>query len=358
MMKNTLQRDRCNTGSALVVVLWVVGLLSIFVLAFAFDMHIEARITSTWRRKLQAEYLARSGLEFARMVMSDADDPALQNTDPLLYIADGEDEAARAAALAIHNGGSAEITRDLGKGEFTVKITPENSKIDLIKLINDLNQPDPEVPASLSAYERLASLFDRAGIPWEMRDILVDSLLDWVDQDELSRLNGAESDFYERLDPPYKSKNRMIDTVDELALIRGFDELVPETEQTVYDVVADYFTTYGDGKLNINGADLDTIIAYFGVDEQLAQQIIDSRAGPDGTMGTPDDEPYKSSDLSELQALLHLADAQSLTTQHGGLFNIQSMGKVQDVFFQINCCVRLADKDLIILQWTEGVPAR
>src|SRR3989339_1787944 len=36
-----------SSGSALIVVLWVIGLLSMFVMAFAFDMHVEARITSS-----------------------------------------------------------------------------------------------------------------------------------------------------------------------------------------------------------------------------------------------------------------------------------------------------------------------
>ncbi len=342
-----------RAGSALVVVLWVVGLLSMFVLAFAFDMHIEARITSTWRRKLQAEYLARSGIELARMAMLSTDDPALKNTDAELYVSMGKDETMRAATLAIYNGASAELQRDLGSGSINVSIRPENGKIDLIKLIQELSNPDPAVyqPAA----ERMASILEQAGVPWDMGYVLVDTLLDWVDQDESTHLNGAESDYYERLEPPYKSKNRMIDTVDELILIKGFDEIIPDTETTVYDAIAGFFTTYsGDGKLNINDADLETIMAALNIDSLLAQQIIDSRAGPDGIMGTADDVPYKDSDMSELQALLNASDSSAITVKHGGLFTLQSRGQVQDVVCQINCVVELSGKNLKILKWTEG----
>ncbi|MDP2990016.1 MAG: hypothetical protein Q8O57_05570, partial [Kiritimatiellota bacterium] len=66
--RSTLHAPRASPdGSALIVVLWVIGLLSMFVMAFAFDMHVEARITSSWRKKLMAEYLAKAGVELARM---------------------------------------------------------------------------------------------------------------------------------------------------------------------------------------------------------------------------------------------------------------------------------------------------
>jgi len=343
-----------RAGSALVVVLWVVGLLSMFVLAFAFDMHIEARITSTWRRKLQAEYLARSGIELARMAMLSTDDPALKNTDAELYVSMGEDETMRAATLAIYNGASAELQRDLGSGSINVSIRPENGKIDLIKLIQDLLKPSVSDEYKLAAI-RMASILEQAGIPWDMGYVLVDTLVDWVDEGEDTQLNGAESEYYERLEPPYKSKNRMIDTVDELILIKGFDEIIPDTETTVYDAIAGFFTTYsGDGKLNINDADLETIMAALNIDSLLAQQIIDSRAGPDGIMGTADDVPYKDSDMSELQALLNASDSSAITVKHGGLFNLKCRGQVQDVVCQINCVVELSGKNLKILKWTEG----
>ena len=54
-----------------------------------------------------------------------------------------------------------------------------------------------------------------------MNDDIADAILDWMDEDDESRPYGAERDYYERLDPPYTTKNGPLDTVEELLLIRG-----------------------------------------------------------------------------------------------------------------------------------------
>ncbi|MCK5915320.1 MAG: general secretion pathway protein GspK, partial [Deltaproteobacteria bacterium] len=55
----------------------------------------------------------------------------------------------------------------------------------------------------------------------EARDGIVDSVLDWIDSDSLHRLNGAEDDYYEEQGLDYGCKNRKIDVVNELLLIKG-----------------------------------------------------------------------------------------------------------------------------------------
>ena len=61
--------EASKRGSVLIIVLWVLGLLSMFVMAFAFDMQIEARIVSTWRKKLKAEYACHCGAPTCRGTM-------------------------------------------------------------------------------------------------------------------------------------------------------------------------------------------------------------------------------------------------------------------------------------------------
>src|ERR1035437_1280367 len=111
---------RPSSGSALIVVLWVIGLLSMFVMAFAFDMHVEARITSSWRKKLKAEYLAKAGIELARMMLIETADPDINNPDISVYLAKGSDEKLRGAAISMARGGVAEVTRELGAGTLDV----------------------------------------------------------------------------------------------------------------------------------------------------------------------------------------------------------------------------------------------
>jgi len=346
--RSTLNAQRAS-GSALIIVLWVIGLLSMFVMAFAFDMHVEARITSSWRKKLKAEYLAKAGIELGRMMLAELSDADTLNPDPSIYLAKGSDEKVRGAAISLAWGGVAEVTRELGAGTVSVTVRPENARISLkdIIFINDREKTDA----------MWAPLFESAGVPFEKCDALIDCLFDWVDQDELTHLSGAESEYYESLDPPYKSKNAPLDTVDELALIKGFDEKLQESEVTIYQKLSDFLTTYAtDNRININAVDHNTMMGFLGIDAALADEIVAQRQGPDLKSGTEDDMPFKSfADLRgrvpaippNLEALISFNAAM-------GRFSILAHGKVGDVEHAVACVVELKGKDLTILRWIEG----
>jgi len=339
-----------KNGSVLIVVLWVIGLLSIFVMAFAFDMHIETRIVSTWRKMLKAEYLSQAGIELARMSLLSMTDEGVGNPETSGYLTEGSDTERRSATVALAQGSGAELTRTLGEGTITVHIRPENSRIDLNSITANDIKNDMKSEAVLKIWD---SIFEASGVPLEQRDALLDCLRDWVDQeDELSHLNGAESDYYETLDPPYEAKNGPFDTVEELALVKGFNELIPDTSQTVYEAVGRFLTTYGATKINVNAADAETLMAMFGIDQQMAEEIILQRNGPDGLPGTEDDQPYIEADKPALQALGLNGD--NIAFKDQSYFYIQSSGKVGDVERVTACVVRLEDKNLTVLRWIEG----
>ena len=50
---------------------------------------------------------------------------------------------------------------------------------------------------------------------------VADALLDWIDADDEPRESGAESEYYERLEPPVKAANAVPTVVEELLLVRG-----------------------------------------------------------------------------------------------------------------------------------------
>jgi len=59
------------------------------------------------------------------------------------------------------------------------------------------------------------------GLP-NMTQELVDCLLDYRDQDEETRPEGAEQDYYDQLPHPYLIKNGPLGTLEELLLVKGF----------------------------------------------------------------------------------------------------------------------------------------
>lgn len=337
-------------GSVLIVVLWVLGLLAMLVVSFAFDMHIEARITSTWRKKLKAEYLAKAGMELTRMALMETSDSDINNEDTSVYLNKGDDQELRLAALSIARGAGADLTRELGDGVINLSIKPENARMNVNSIIHADNR---ELTCS-----EWAPLLEAVGVPEENCDALVDCLIDWVDENDLSHLNGVESEYYESLDPPYRCKNGPIDTVDELALIKGFEELIPDSNFSVYEAVAQYLTIYSeDQKININGVDAETLVAFLGIDQATAEEIVSERAGPDGKMGTEDDKPFKDwNDLMGRVPILDRTIAERITYSAMGRFEVKSTGRIGDMTRTIACVVQFADKNLTILKWSEENP--
>jgi type II secretory pathway component PulK len=140
--------------------------------------------------------------------------------------------------------------------------------------------------------------------------------LDWTDRDKDEHLSGAESDYYERLSPPYEAKNSWIDDMSELLLVRGVTpEVFWGTSSSNHPIAAiqmrethglhldqeplnypvglyDLFTPLSSGRLNVNTAPITTLQMVPGLDTNLAWSIVQHRAGPDGQDGTGDDIPY------------------------------------------------------------------
>jgi len=57
------------------------------------------------------------------------------------------------------------------------------------------------------------------------QSVIIDSLYDWRDSDDLHRLNGAEQEYYQALDDPYIPRNGRIQDPAEFFLIHGTDKL-------------------------------------------------------------------------------------------------------------------------------------
>ena len=120
---------------------------------------------------------------------------------------------------------------------------------------------------------------------------IIDSVKDWIDSgddDAITGLNGAESEYYQDLDPPYPCKNGPFTNINELALVRG---VTPEIFQGVggEQGLSRYITVFGmtrsgdnsftyEGQININTADLPTLTAIMPTgSEDFAQVMFDYR---------------------------------------------------------------------------------
>lgn len=348
------ETSRRRKGSALILVLWVLGLLSMLVASFAFEAHIELRLTSFYRDRTKAEYLARSGLDVAELLV--AKSAGLQGAQ--------RDEAKAGTdiwydpALQLAKGGTVSLVHDLaevgvGQGLIRLSITPEPAR-------RNINQLIDQTLASDETWERI---LDVGGVPQEMWPTLIDSFYDWTDVDTAPRPDGAETDdYYGNLDKPYRARNGPLDTVGELALIKGFSPDILqggtlstgmfESDTVIMSGIADMLTTYGDGKVNINAASARVLQTLPDVDAEMAAFIVTEREEwVDGT----GEERRGFTSPGELVALIpdFPPQAVDLLTTTSTEFRITSTGDFNGVLRTIWCIVRFTDGRFTMLRWRE-----
>ena len=281
-------------GVALMVVMIAIFVLSVLAGAFAYSMKVETKLALNADNETQLIWLGRSGVERARWILSFMSCP---------YDSLNQKWAGGPGADCELNGPLADVDLDnfqVGDGLVSLKIT------DLERKFN-INVADEAV---------LQQAFTLVGIDASEIPAISAAILDWIDPDDATRVNGAESDYYQTLTPPYMAKNRPLDDLSELLLVRGIttdmywgsastnhapaafqrvDRWGRPVEEPNYPVgIVDLFTALSSGRVNVNTASATVLQAIPGVDENAAAQIVKQRSGPDGVDGTEDDTPFQN----------------------------------------------------------------
>jgi general secretion pathway protein K len=222
--------------------------------------------TVNQRDALKAEYLARSGINLSRLLLSvqplfgdTLAFPFWQYAD--LVIAPFSD--SEGGGMADMVGLNLEGVEGLGVegGEFAVTVVDEDSKIN-VNLASDQRLRDRMVQqlAMLVAPEQYDDIFDRAleGGGFAEREDVICEIIDWSDPDEdLCDLSGSEDpSYYQTLAEEYERKNAPFDSLEELHFVRGIDDdfwsafVDPDPTDPEQRVL----TVWGKGKVNVNSA--------------------------------------------------------------------------------------------------------
>ncbi len=332
-------------AAALIVAIWIIGLLSLLIGSFAFQAHLEARITSYYRKRLQAETLAKAGVERARVLLVDSlaarrrlgSDPTAEEQEKPFW------EAARqlARGMPLRN-----LVDPLGPGKIHLTILPEQARFN----INRLHETD------------WARILEMCQVPERLWDGLIDAFMDWIDPDNEVRLDGAEADYYIDLDPPYRPRNGDIESIAELLLIKGFTpEIVyggmpaeAHPDDPVMTGLADLFTTVGDGKINVNAAARRVLMALPGIDEQTAQDIIYEREGAFLEEWQREDAGFRDVANFEQRFPGLAADLKERIVTAVQLHRIESVGAVDGVERSIRLTAEFDGQNFRVLRWLEA----
>lgn len=344
-------------GSALILVLFIVVVLSLLVGSFAFDAQLELKYASFARKRRQCESLASSGMAIATMLMEK------QRTLSANDLGADDDRWFEAAHRLARGQPVVGLVEPLGDGEVVLDIVPEPGRRNVNLLVED-------------DWERILG---NAGVPEDYWPMFIDSVSDWLDADDQSRQDGGETDdYYDKLDPPYTAKNGPLDTVRELLLVRGFTEAVlsggvlrmeemdplsvnryqsgsrfADTNVIWVSGIEPLLTTYGDGKVNVQSAGKDVLMTLPDVDDIAAMAIIEER----GDFDTPGEEgarePFASVDevFARVPGLNPAIGSQ--ITVKSEYFRLTSVGRVGRVERKMWAIVHFNGKTTRFLRWCE-----
>ena len=299
-MKFPTRKNNFRSGMALIVVMIAIFVFSALAAEFALSMKVEMHLAQKADDEQQLLWLGRSGVEYARWILSQSASIPSEPYDSLNQI-----WAGGPGGLGETNSPLNGISMDnfpVGDGTISIKITDLERKVN----INTANSATLQQALTLM------------GVDADSLSVVSDSIQDWRSPPAPPRVAGAENDYYQSLSPPYYAKNAPIDDMSELLLVKGVTPEMfwgtaasghaPANFQhpklglgTTPDQVPDYpfglvdvFTPVSSGRVNINTADVNVLQMLPGVDTNTAAAIILQRAGPDGIDGTEDDTPFRN----------------------------------------------------------------
>jgi hypothetical protein len=177
---------------------------------------------------------------------------------------------------------------------FEARISGESGRLNLnaiaAAVIANPNSPSREL---------LRKYLEVKGVDLNERDHMIDCLLDWIDPDNLVRLDGAEDD------QGYKPPNGPLKSLDEVKRIRGWEDFASQP-----DWDAD-FTLYSvnqgaqgqAAQIDVNSASRNVLLALPGFTEPAVDRLLQLRRGPDGAEGTEDDLQLTAGDLQNVLGL-------------------------------------------------------
>lgn len=193
-------------GVALITAVLIVAIVAAVAMSLAMAQQVWLRQTQNLIDLSRAEQLRQGAFEFAAAVV--AEDAKRGQTDHV---------------NELH--WTTPVTLPTEGGAVLIKITDAQSRFNL----NNLAQPaTPAGQAPPATAGNAAATFRQLLLSLKVEptaaDALVAALKDWVDENANAEAGGAEDIDYLNHDPPYRAANRMLASVEELRLIKGYDE--------------------------------------------------------------------------------------------------------------------------------------
>jgi general secretion pathway protein K len=273
-------------GAILIIVLWFIAIATVIVATLASETRLSAQVVlynkmglQTWNDTLQALHAAQVELLINRM-------PKPSGEEELIPLSERKHERYR------FDGQVLELAYPIPK-TVKVRIYDHAGKINIHRL----------------SKQRLRQLLEkRIGQNPEKMSALEDSWNDWLDSDEMKRVNGAEKDYYESLPTPYEPRNSKFETVEELLLIKGFDEVFKDVKMDSAFTV--YGNTFG---VNPNFATREALMLLPGLDSGSVDILLKKRRKKEFKSHADLNEFIEPEQLSQLRSWINFSSSNFYT---------------------------------------------
>ncbi|MFA5088205.1 MAG: hypothetical protein WC552_04140 [Candidatus Omnitrophota bacterium] len=315
LLKRLGLRIRGNSGIILLTVLWMLVILTILSVGLGQRAGMEISLTQYALGQLQSRYLGWAGLMYSmKQIDLDAQDAQTSQFDTLYH-----------CAVRLEEGQSPEDVfqrRELGGGYFEIVHTlSQRSWAPPKKNRKIFGFRDEERRINVNAltaqnYLILKNLIVLLGFDEQAAEEVGSAVVDWRDSDqEISVPAGAEDGYYVGLSKPYHCKDRPLDSLEELFLVKGMTE-------EIFKSIKNYVTIYPkEGNLLVNFDTAPELViqavarsvvggstnADLSDADSLAAKMIFYRQGEDGQEYTADDRQMTVEELnlnSKEEALL------------------------------------------------------
>lgn len=197
----------------------IVALAAVLATSLAAHQNIWIRSLENRESHDDAKWLALAGTDFAAAILNDD-----ARNNAVDYV--GEAWSSRLPPMPVDNG------------QISGYITDQQGLFNL----NNLAVGGKTDPVQLGNFRRLLTLL-------QLNPDLAQAVADWIDaDDEVQSPGGAESSYYLGLPDPYRAANMPLEGIEELSMIKGFDE-------TTINMLKPYVTVLpGPTTINVNTA--------------------------------------------------------------------------------------------------------
>ena len=396
-------RSSMKKGSALIMVIWTIAVLSVIVMSFAVEAKLQSAVNVYMRERARMDRLVDAGKVLAEMVIAKYSDAQEYSEDEDLDELLEKDRWLLQKRQLKQTGASATI------GPIAIdEQNPEDGSVTVvIESVGGGEGGGPKFnintlyPAGNPRYAEIwENILYWAGVPEDDHEYFLNAWLDWRDEDDAKKGEygdnidrGSEKEYYEEIckdakEEVYKPRNGPIPDIKELAKIGPFrahpglltggvyNPEAKEEDQIVVSNITEVLTVFGGNKINVNTASRAVLMCIPGIRstedpeetedaELISQAIMDWRNGldMDGNEVNLEEEENGTliKDFAKLQEITSgeidkVADeylGYTGGTGDGALYRLTFTAQVMGMKHVVKAKMTIKDNKPVYLEWQE-----